>query len=208
VRDGRGDPIVGARISAGSTVSATTDANGVYTITGLLPGTYTLTPTTSGYFWSPAHRTVTVPPGADGQDFVGRHIQKTAIPSHYRGSLGLGDRLTYTLRLIYHEDSSLMVYDPLPTYTHYVRDSLNVPGLAYDLIAHALSGTLTVKANEPMSLTFAVQVRVMGTVGFAPEIVNRACIHPPDAGLAACEWSNRVVHYTYVWPIYLPLVRR
>jgi hypothetical protein len=208
VLDGRGAPVMGAHISAGAAYSATTDANGVYTITGLLAGTYTLTPTTPGYFWSPAHRTVTVPPGAGGQNFVGRHIQKQAMASTQQGSLSLGDRLTYTLRLIYHDDRSLGVYDPLPTYTHYISDSLTMPGLAYDAGSHVISGTLGITAGNLTTVTFAVQVGVMGTVDFAPTIVNRACVYLPDEGLAGCEWSNRVVNYTYVWPIYLPLVMR
>ncbi len=44
--------------------------------------------------------------------------------------------------------------------------------------------------------------------GFAPTIVNRACIHLPNEGPTDCQWSNRVVHYTYIWPIYLPVVMR
>jgi hypothetical protein len=206
--DGRGNPIAGARITAGRAYSATTDANGVYTITSLQPGTYTITPSTPGYFWSPEHRTTTVPPNVSDQDFIGRHIQKQAMPSIRQATLGLGDRLTYTLRLIYDEDSSVRVYDPLPTYTHYISGTLNVAELAYYTDTHAISGTLNMTAGELTTVTFAVQVRVMGTVGFAPTIVNRACVHLPGEGLGDCEWSNRVMNYTYVWPIYLPLVVR
>ncbi len=211
VVDGRGDPIAGARISAGGVHSATTDANGVYTITGLLRGTYTLTPTTPGYFWSPAQRTVAVPPAAEGQDFVGRRIQKRATPSGFEGAVSLGDRLTYTLRLISPEDVSLAVYDPLPTHTQYINGSLSgAPSVGYDAGLHAISGTVALSATTPLTITFGVQVRVMGTVGFAPQIVNRACIHPPDGdeGLSGCEWSNQVVNYTYLRSIYLPLVTR
>ncbi len=211
-QDGRGAPILGARISArisgGDTYSATTDTNGVYTITGLLPGTYTLTSTTPGYFWSPANRAVTVPPSADDQDFVGRHIQKEATPTTYQGTLGLSDRLTYTLRLVYPEDGDLVLYDPLPAYTDYVSGSLNTAGLTYHPSAHVISGTLGVTAGEQTTVTFAVELQVMGTAGFAPTIVNQACLRRPGQGLADCEWSNQVLHYTYVWPLYLPLVIR
>jgi hypothetical protein len=206
--DGRGDPVADIRISAGGPYSATTDANGVYTITGLLPGAYTLTPMTPGYFWSPANRTVTVPPSAGDQDFVGRQVQKVATPTTYQGTLGLGDRLTYTLRLVYHEDGDLLLYDPLPAYTGYVSGSLKVPGLTYHSSNHTISGTLGMTAGEQTTITFAVQVKIMGTAGFAPTIVNQACLRRPGQGLADCEWSNQVSHYTYLWPLYLPLVIR
>ncbi|MBC7250775.1 MAG: PD40 domain-containing protein [Anaerolineae bacterium] len=71
VRDGSGNPISGVVVSAGAAGSATTDGNGAYTITGLAAGTYTLTPSKSGWTFSPATRTVSVPPDATGQDFVG-----------------------------------------------------------------------------------------------------------------------------------------
>jgi hypothetical protein len=210
VLDGRGRPVAGIQISAGSAYSATTDADGLYTLTVPLSGAHTLTPTTPGYFWSPETRTVTVPPDASGQDFVGRNIQKRASPSSHQGTLGLGDRLTYTLRLIYPESNSLALYDPLPpyTYTRYVSGSLDAPGLAYYSDTHTISGTVNVTTGELTTVTFAVQIGVMGTAGFAPTIVNRACVHLPGEGLADCEWSNRVTHYTYVWPVYLPVVMR
>ena len=71
VRDSSGNPIFGVVVSAGAAGSATTDGNGAYTITGLAAGTYTLTPSKSGYTFTPATRTVSVPPDATGKDFTG-----------------------------------------------------------------------------------------------------------------------------------------
>jgi len=71
VTDGGGQPFAGVTISSGSAGTATTDSNGAYTISGLAAGTHTLTPSKSGYTFSPASRTVTVPPDAVGQDFTG-----------------------------------------------------------------------------------------------------------------------------------------
>lgn len=71
VRDGSGNGISGVTISDGAGHSAPTDASGHYTLSGLTAGTYTLTPSKSGYTFSPASRTVTVPPDATGRDFVG-----------------------------------------------------------------------------------------------------------------------------------------
>jgi len=70
VRDSSGDPIPEVTVSAEAGGSATTDASGAYTISGLPAGTYTLTPSKSGYTFSPPTRTVSVPPDATGKDFT------------------------------------------------------------------------------------------------------------------------------------------
>jgi len=75
IRDGGGgNPIPGVVVSAGAGGFATTDASGAYTITNLITGTYTLTPTKSGWTFTPATRTVSVPPSATGQDFTGSSV--------------------------------------------------------------------------------------------------------------------------------------
>ncbi len=68
------NPISGVAVSAGLSNGTTTNASGYYTLTGLITGTYTLTPTKSGYAFSPSSRTVSVPPNATGQNF-------TAVPT-------------------------------------------------------------------------------------------------------------------------------
>ncbi|MBX3726245.1 MAG: S8 family serine peptidase [Xanthomonadales bacterium] len=66
-----GAGIAGVTVSAGS-ASATTNSAGAYTISGLANGGYTLTPSLSGYTFSPVSRSVTVN-GANvtGQNFTG-----------------------------------------------------------------------------------------------------------------------------------------
>ncbi len=59
----------GATVTAGS-ASATSDAAGDYTISGLSAGTYTVTPSKSGCTFTPASRSVTVGPNATGVDFT------------------------------------------------------------------------------------------------------------------------------------------
>jgi hypothetical protein len=208
VRGSDNNPLVGVTVSVGSAGSSTTDAYGTYIVTDLPPGTYTLTPSTSGYLWSPEVRSVTVPPDAKGQDFTGRNIRKrsSAVPSN---PVAYEESITYTVSTVYPEDCTLAFYDPVPTNTSYVTDSLNASiGITYDLSADAISGTLTLSSGVPQTVTFGVRVEVTGTAEHAPVIVNRACIHPPDSGMADCEWSNEVVNFTYVWPVYLPLVTR
>ncbi|MBN1178341.1 MAG: SBBP repeat-containing protein, partial [Anaerolineae bacterium] len=125
-RDGDGHPLAGIVITANGIYSATTAADGSYTIAYLPPGTYTLTPG-SGYLWTPEARAVTVPPDATGQDFVGRNIVKTVTPSAYRGTLMMGDRLTYTVQMVFPDEAARSFYDAIPTHTTYVPGSLSAP---------------------------------------------------------------------------------
>lgn len=59
----------GATVTAGS-ASATSDASGNYTISGLAAGTYTVTPSKSGCTFTPSSRSVTVGPDATGINFT------------------------------------------------------------------------------------------------------------------------------------------
>lgn len=70
VTDANGRGIPGVTVSAGFPRMTTTDTNGNYTFAGLTAGTYTISPSRYLYTFSPASRTVSVPPNATGQDFV------------------------------------------------------------------------------------------------------------------------------------------
>jgi len=59
----------GATVTAG-TASATSDASGAYSITGLAAGTYTVTASKSGCTFSPTSLSVTVGPNATGKSFT------------------------------------------------------------------------------------------------------------------------------------------
>ncbi len=66
-----GTGISGVSVSNGST-STTTNASGAYTLSGVANGTYTLTPSLSGYTFSPTTRSVTVSSAnVTGQNFTG-----------------------------------------------------------------------------------------------------------------------------------------
>ena len=87
--DADGDALSGVIVSAGAGVDATTNTHGDYAITDLITGTYTLTPSKSGYTFSPSSRTVSVPPGAAGQDFVGSYaLWRVHLPLILRNSQG------------------------------------------------------------------------------------------------------------------------
>jgi hypothetical protein len=69
-----GSPLPGVTVSAGAGGETVTDASGIYIITGLITGTYTLTPTLTGHTFSPPTRTISVPPDGLGQDFEARPL--------------------------------------------------------------------------------------------------------------------------------------
>jgi len=88
VVDGSGNPIPDVTISDNAGHTTTTGSDGRYILSGLAAGTYTITPSKSGYIFSPASRTVTVPPDATGQDFTGslgslaEKVQKTVAKTN------------------------------------------------------------------------------------------------------------------------------
>lgn len=61
----------GVQILDGSGHTATTGSDGTYTLGGLAAGTYTISPTKSGYYFDPINRSVGIGPDASGQDFLG-----------------------------------------------------------------------------------------------------------------------------------------
>ncbi|MFD0725332.1 pre-peptidase C-terminal domain-containing protein [Lysobacter brunescens] len=93
VTNSAGTGIAGVTVSNGS-ASATTSSTGAYTLPGLANGTYTLTPSLSGYTFSPVSRSVTVN-GANvtGQTFTGTAtssggtvVHNVALPSVSSGN--------------------------------------------------------------------------------------------------------------------------
>ncbi|MFO0594617.1 MAG: hypothetical protein U0228_04920 [Myxococcaceae bacterium] len=68
-----------------STASATADATGAWSATGLLPGTWLITPTKPGYTFTPASRSITLAADQAGLDFVA-----TAIDAGAGGGGGAG----------------------------------------------------------------------------------------------------------------------
>lgn len=82
VIDGEGNPIPGVMVSTGPGGSATTGTDGSYLLTDLVTGTYTISPTKAGYGFSPASRTVSVPPNATAVDFAA-----TAMGGSFAGTV-------------------------------------------------------------------------------------------------------------------------
>jgi transglutaminase-like putative cysteine protease len=92
VTEANGSPVAGVTVSAGAGYSAVTDGDGYYTITGLVTDTYTLTPSKSGWTFTPATLMVNVPPDAPGQDFTGEESSEPVLnPVRYDGPCNLPD---------------------------------------------------------------------------------------------------------------------
>ncbi len=70
VRDASNVGVSGVTVSAGAGHSATTAADGSYTIGNLPTGSYTLTLSLSGYTFNPQSKQVTVTANVSGQDFT------------------------------------------------------------------------------------------------------------------------------------------
>ncbi len=128
-----------------SSPSATTDSSGNYTITGLADGTYTLTPTLSGYAFTPATASVAVN-GADvtGKNFtasLGYSISGTVTLSGGSGLAGVtlssGTGVTATT-----DSSGLYTLSPLPVGVYTVTPTLT----GYTFSPASLSVTI-VNAN-------------------------------------------------------------
>ena len=81
-----GTGIGGVTVSTGS-ATATTNSSGAYTLGGLSNGTYTLTPSLSGYTFSPTSRSATVN-GANvaGQDFTGTGSGGGGVQTYSNGT--------------------------------------------------------------------------------------------------------------------------
>lgn len=66
-----GTPVSGATVTISSGASVSTDGNGYYSFGGLAAGNYTITPSKSGFIFTPLSKSVTIPPNQDSINFTG-----------------------------------------------------------------------------------------------------------------------------------------
>lgn len=88
-------PIAGVAISAGAAHTTTTNSSGNYVLDDLPPGTYTISPTLTGYTFRPATHTVTLPPDATGQDFI-MLAEAVSVTLPMSGTANLPETVVYT----------------------------------------------------------------------------------------------------------------
>lgn len=88
-----GLPLGGVAVKVGA-LSVLSTSTGAYSIGRLLRGTYTVTPSKTGYAFTPTQRTVTVGPSQTGVDFtaapLSRPLRPTALRVPYIGSREVG----------------------------------------------------------------------------------------------------------------------
>ncbi len=72
-KSGTGEALQGVTVSAGGGNTATTGSDGAYVISGLVDASYTITPSLSGYTFTPGTRSVTISGASlSGVDFIAR----------------------------------------------------------------------------------------------------------------------------------------
>jgi uncharacterized repeat protein (TIGR02543 family) len=84
----------GVTMTLNTSATTTTDANGAYSFTGLANGSYTVTPSNTGYIFSPSSKSVTVN-GANvsGQDFTASSTSTAILSENFEGG-SLDPRIT------------------------------------------------------------------------------------------------------------------
>ena len=138
-------------VSASNNHSAVTDLNGLYTITGLITGTYTITPTLNGYSFNPSSRTVTVPPDATGQDFVGQRATMPWTLMYYQAAdslAGEDDPGTRMYLTVFQQTQHLRAGSANPNVNIVIfRDTLSQGGVYEAYVGGQLVGGLSL--SEP-----------------------------------------------------------
>jgi hypothetical protein len=100
VTHSNGSPCAGVTLWANGSFTATTSMTGTYGFTDLVSGTYTLTPAWASYVFVPPSRTVTVPPDALAQDFV-------VLPGPISITLSLSGTASLPASLVYSDTQGL-----------------------------------------------------------------------------------------------------
>jgi len=184
VRDSSDNPISDVTVSANAGSSATTDANGDYFITGVTTGTYTLTPSKSGYTFIPASRTASVPSNATGQNFV-------ILPDPVSITLPQSGTVSLPTILIYTDTQGLTTTLRFPagavteTTTLILTPTLAQGGAGYAFAGHAFEiGTF--RDGHPLSgLTFSKPVTV--TIHYSDQDVR---VVSDESQLALWWWTG------------------
>ncbi|MBX3714268.1 MAG: trypsin-like serine protease [Lysobacter sp.] len=156
ITNSSGAGISGVTVSNGS-ATATTNSSGAYTLTGLGNATYTLTPSLSGYSFSPASRSVTV----NGANVTGQNFTGTA-------STGGGDWKTQSGSLFSGGSATV------PSSPGYVQGgagtyqaTLSGPSTAdFDLFLFKWNGASWVQVAKSDGSTSSESISYNGTAGY------------------------------------------
>lgn len=172
-----GTPLPGVNISltGNATVTTTTDVNGNYTFTNLANGTYTVTPSLSGFTFSPSNSTVSINnANVTGQNFTASALALTISGTITSGSSPLAG-LTVTLtgvanRTATTNSSGIYIFAGLPTGNYTITPSLS--GYTFTPISRAVSIIRSITRQNftatPSAGTFSISGTVTITGGVDP----------------------------------------
>jgi len=156
-----GDVRQGITISAGGK-SATTDANGNYTISGLADGNYTVTPTLAGYTFNPATANAAV----SGADLTGVNFTSASTaPQHYTLTVSNG-----TGGGQYSQGNTVYISATVPAgqvFNVWIGDTqyiANANNASTTLTMPAKNITITATFKQALPNTYSISGRVSGAV--------------------------------------------
>lgn len=188
----------GATVSAGTAFNVS-DSGGVYSITGLSAGTYTVTPALAGYIFNPSSRSVTVGPNATGINFTAGqapafsvHPQSQSISYGQTASLSVTATGTPTLHYTWYQGSSGDTGTPAPGGAD--SSAYTTPALMFTTSywvrvtngwgqADSATATVTVNPCEPPDVT--------------SQTPNFAMCAGQTAGLSVTAAGSAPLHYSW-----------
>ena len=174
-----GNPLGGVLVSAGGTNTATSDAiTGIYTISGLSAGTYTLTPSKAGYVFLPVTDSATI----TTTDVTGKNFVGTYVAPKFTSSAPAAGRVGG-----YYSHYFAASGTPNPTFT------LNSGSLPTNL---SLSGDGTLSGVPTTAGTYNFVVKATNSAGTATQSVT-LLINPALPAFTGSSPAEGMVGKTY-----------
>jgi hypothetical protein len=163
-----GAPLPGVGVSVSPTQTALTDWAGNYILSGLVTGTYTITPSRDGFFFEPPSRTFSVPPLARQQDFTVSSAPIYAIDGGiYKSSLNAPVVFSEPVSLQLSTGESTTAHDGLYSFANLPPGTYVVTPTLADHIFHPPSREITIPPSRD-DLDFIVvknpTLNILGTV--------------------------------------------
>jgi len=197
IRDYLGNPMSNVTVFVGTSISTTTDANGLYLLPNLYPGDYTLTASKPSWAFDPPTRLVTLDSDITGQDFTGIDVSAVISAVEYL-AIDTNARLNQLLAesLIIAEDGDYFAIAKQEDQIKRVADA--IVGSAGVLAAGVDSVTTAqdlMKMNFPgaMGRGWGHIISLRASYESAPDIFREALLQPvtaANASRAAKEFFN------------------
>jgi len=156
-----GDIQQGVTVSVDATHSATTDASGNYTISGLADSSYTVTPSLTGYTFAPANRSVTI----SASNKTNINFTSTQIPPNFSLTVNHG---TGTGQ--YPENDSINISATIPvgqifdTWTGDTQYLVNASAASTTVTMPAKDITITATFKQAPPNTHSISGKVSGDI--------------------------------------------